>query len=630
MRRGRETTMVTIALSGPDNVGKTTHLRLLADRTRAISAGPLDDHDPRWENAKDHGLSVWWFTAAPVEEVVDVLACSYLRRAEHCASLPTDSLVLVDRGMSMLEASVVATVATRDHLDYRSASERAADLLAPYSKDIAQARVAEREVLILHDHDIQQGVGRALDRGWSVTPEYAYYQQVLQTHLHANPAAQTALVAGSASIMDVHHELCVRLNQAGVTVPVPSITGINVVALGGLSESGKSTAGAHLHDVHHFDRLKIGYLLGLAAARHGIDDVNALDPMRTAELLVVELDRYTSAHHYQRWVSIESLHGVDLATSLRALLGNQLTVLYLDVIEQTRKARGTAGADDVTARDITKKSRGADRIHAVADAVVDNNGAAIELKHNLDRVVRTRMWPTRQPVTTTVPALGLPGHLSRYLDRMLQLLADPSDPVISLLAITGSGSRGKYQQGWSDLDVFAIADTGRIPEVRTALNTISRDLESVKLGFTVITLDECRAGTLTSRLTHVVASIANGTNPVLWSAPGLELPEPDDVTVTSAKWVDATMAAVEIRRLLIRKSPDLRALYKVTALLAKIIMKGEGSYYADDRDALEAFLGITGQPSADLDGARANEIAGIRLANSVVSWWLTSVSGGAR
>ena len=80
------------------------------------------------------------------------------------------------------------------------------------------------------------------------------------------------------------------------------------MALGGLSESGKSTAGAYLGTRHRYARLKIGYLLEVAAARCGTADVYALDEVTIAEMLVLGLEMYCAAHHFQRHVSIESLH----------------------------------------------------------------------------------------------------------------------------------------------------------------------------------------------------------------------------------------------------------------------------------------------------------------------------------
>lgn len=59
---------------------------------------------------------------------------------------------------------------------------------------------------------------------------------------------------------------------------VPHIRARARVAIGGLSESGKSTTAQHLHHRHGFARLKIGYLFGLAAVRHRIGDITRLPP----------------------------------------------------------------------------------------------------------------------------------------------------------------------------------------------------------------------------------------------------------------------------------------------------------------------------------------------------------------
>jgi hypothetical protein len=112
--------VTVVAMSGPDNVGKSTQVRLLGRRTGMADLGALDAHDPRWPGAHSAGLAEWWFGAAPVSEVTDVLACSYLARA---ASGGNDhGMRLADRGVPMLEATVVATAAVREHLGHGAAA----------------------------------------------------------------------------------------------------------------------------------------------------------------------------------------------------------------------------------------------------------------------------------------------------------------------------------------------------------------------------------------------------------------------------------------------------------------------------------------------------------------------------
>ncbi|MFF1903281.1 hypothetical protein [Kitasatospora sp. NPDC058218] len=104
---------VTIAFSGPDNVGKTKQIGVLSRRLgpAAQATGPLDDHDPRWDGIKSMGMGTWWFDRGPIEEVADVLAGSYLERSRRLSTAPVR---LMDRGIPMLEASLAATVAVRE------------------------------------------------------------------------------------------------------------------------------------------------------------------------------------------------------------------------------------------------------------------------------------------------------------------------------------------------------------------------------------------------------------------------------------------------------------------------------------------------------------------------------------
>ncbi|TYB63286.1 nucleotidyltransferase domain-containing protein [Nonomuraea sp. PA05] len=621
------TALTMVALSGPDAVGKTTQIRLLT-RRRADTwdAGPLDAFDPRWRAAHDNdgGLAAWWFTDAPLSEVADVLACSYLERARHART--RRGLVLIDRGPAMLEASVTATAAVRLGLGHARAAEHARALLAPYADDLTAAFDGVSELLLLHAADPQDGAAQALARRNSTSPLYRAYQHTLHQHLHADPhPSDETIVTGTAPIMQVHRQLCHRLRTRGIDVPLPVIDRVRVIALGGLSESGKSTAGAYLAERHGSARLKIGYLLELAAARHRIADVYAVTPVEAAELLVDELDRFCAAHHYQRLASIESLHSDQLAAALKPLLGDGVLLCYLDTVLQARQERGVDGPGDVADRDTVKHARGADRIHQIADVVVPNNGPLYALQHRLDRLIRqhAQAWPQTAPHRTSLAGLSLPEPLNAFLHRLTAGLTHPR-PLVDLVAVTGSAARGGYTDGWSDLDVLLLADEAAVTATAEVVARHEGLLGGVKLGITLISTAECRAGVLPSRLLHAVAAIAAGTTAVLWHVPGLRLPCPDPHTVAVAGATDAAQAAVQIRRLLLRRPLQVRALYKTAALLAKIVLGAQGSHHAADHEALAAFAALTGEPiSCRGPGSSAEDVTA--LAQRVLGWWLAGL-----
>jgi cytidylate kinase len=624
--------VVAVAVSGPDNVGKSTQIRLLAREAGVTEAAPLDAHDPRWAGAHAQGLADWWFRRAALEEVVDVLACSYLARS--AAACSDDEVRLVDRGIAMLEATVVATAAVRERLSYQAAVPRAGELLAAYQADLERAEAGEWAVLLLHAEDPAAGTERALARERQVSPVYAAYQRVLNDHLHALAAAgrfAEIIVVGDRPILEVQHELRVLVcDRLGVPVPGLALHQVQVVALGGLSESGKSTAGAYLAARQGYARLKIGYLLEAAAARCGVADVYALDEAAIAEMLALGLETYCAAHHFQRQVSIESLHRAGMTAELAKLLGDRLMVVYLDASPAIRELRSLAGAADVRERDVVKRSRGAERIREFADVVIGNNGSRMALYRALDRIAASHRWPRAAPHQMTVADLRLPPRLAGYLDALLARVADPALPLVSLLAVTGSGARGKYQQGWSDLDVLAVAGQDNLSHLRAVLAELAGQLGAVKLGFTIVSAAECAAGAVTPRLLHTLALIGAGRLPVLWHADSLMLPCPDHEADAFASLGDGVAAAIEIRRQLVKPTLDLRSLYKVTALVAKVALRAEGEEHPGDTEALHALMGRFPASFAGFDpgvvtAARHDEQAAIQLAHAVLAWWLTTL-----
>ncbi len=624
--------MWAVAISGPDGVGKTTQLRLLARCSEFDDAGRLDQHDTAWLWPQRHGLAEWWFSYAPIEEVTGVLARSYLARA---AGHGTDSRIrLVDRGIPMLEATVAATVAAREGCGYDTAKARALNILGPYREAMERAERAELGVVLLHDRDPMKSVAATMARERETSQRYATYQTVLTTYLHEqveNGRFEEIIVASGRSILSIQQELRAKLRKHGLDVSDVALERVRIVALGGLSESGKSTAARYLQSQHGYARLKIRYLLQRAAELKGIDDIYALEPVEIAELLVHELDSYCATHQFQRHVSIESLHRLDITRELTKLLGPCLSIVYIDARSSVREKRGKDGPFDVRHRDVVKRSRGADRIRHIADHVIDNNGPLIALYHALDGIAVRDRWHRIELHRSTASSLGLPPHLTVYLERLLDRTTRRRRPLVSVLAVTGSGGRGGYQDGWSDLDVLIIAEASALRQLRRILSDLTPELNQVKLGVTLLTHTECQSGALTPRLAHTLRSIGSGELPVLWCREGLSLLLPDQESDVWASLEDGVAAAIEIRRQLLKPRPELRSLYKATALLAKVALRAEGKEYNTDKEALLALRTyLPGLDCGIVQGAQHDMRITEILATRVLDWWLGTFTGDHR
>lgn len=621
------TTPQIIAMSGPDNVGKSTQLRILSRRLypEARLCGPLHDYDPRWPSPFGSGLSAWWFSTAAPADLADVLARSYLAR--HAAATP-DGLWLLDRGVPMLVASLAATLSVRLNLDDNDGHEEALRLLRPYKQDLQICAKREIGVVLLHSLDAQESAARSLAREVVVDDLYRRYQEHLAVQVLRRAAKSDfayAIVVGDRPVMSVQDELRSALRELGVPCPPSALSRARVVAFGGMSESGKSTAANRLRQRHAFTRLKISYLLDQSARCHGIGDVYSRDAASQAELLVDALDRYLAAHSFADRITIESLHRLDATLALRPLLGSNLVIVYVETQEELRRERATEASATFTQRDKLKRSRGADRIRDIADIVLSNDSSRVRLYHHLDELALSLTWRHSAPRVASVTDLGLPASISGHVRRLVCQLTTP--PVIDLVAVTGSSGRGRYQPGWSDLDMLIVADRTAWSVVRSAIAELRTSLGDIKLGLTLITSAECRAGALTPRLVHTLRQIGTGEIAVQWCAPDLLLPcpTPDDDAAISLS--DGAFAAIELRRQLMRPEFEARTVFKLAALLAKVMLRVTQKDTADDEASLRSFLAEADSLKSieALAAARADSDEAQVIAFTVLDAWLAQL-----
>jgi len=176
-----------------------------------------------------------------------------------------------------------------------------------------------------------------------------------------------------------------------------------VFAIGGLSESGKSSAGQYL-DSKGITRLKIATLLKtIMEKEYPGADFNKWQPeiivtqsewlwKRFSEELVSQTEEENIEH-----CAIESLYRPGLAQSLRKTLADKLVILYVDIPQEIRLQRqiirqNLKDIDESKAcllpRDKDKLQWGALEIKELADVIIDNSGTISELYCQLDVIMQ--------------------------------------------------------------------------------------------------------------------------------------------------------------------------------------------------------------------------------------------------
>ena len=584
---------VSVSLNGPDNVGKTTQLHWLARGTANASlVGTLSLWDPRWQTVAYGDFARWWFHDSTTREHVEIVFSSHAARRRG-----SGRLALEDRGWPMLVALCAATAAVKEDL----AAEEALGLVEDLAAQYPAAPRHEIHVLLHHADDPAVDARLALAREEQAASRwYADYQHALATVLRLQVRRgdyDLVIVRGDRPILPIQRGLRHGLRTLGLPVePLPPSRPDRLWVLAGLSECGKSTVGDLLRVEHGTTRLKIGYLLDVAAARAGLDDPYTYwDEASQAEALTEEVLRFCARNPGNARISVESAHRLAATRHLQRIWGEDCHVIYIDADSTVRMARSEEDIESTRSRDQTKQDRGAHQIADIADWRIDNCGGLADLKfavHRLASTATTLRTPGTSPQEKTIN----PPWVRRWLTRAVCHLVDPD--VAAVLA-TGSTGRAAWHPGWSDLDLLVVRDELPASWLRETAATLTAP-DGVKVGLTLFTAAEVTSGHIPPRLVHAFRLAARNGEGVLHLRGDFAFPAASPDGDDRAARAELPLIASTLRRLVAKPRFDVRGVYKHVVLMMKIILRAESIAAETSDEVVAAF-------------ARTFPAAGVRL-----------------
>jgi predicted nucleotidyltransferase len=427
--------------------------------------------------------------------------------------------------------------------------------------------------------------------------------------------------------------------SAGEVIVSPNID--QVIALGGLSECGKSSSGEYLRYVDGTYRLKMSFLIDLAARRGGVGDPYQLDRPAQAGLLLEGLNAFADMHVEARRFTIESVHSDELIFALKQLLGDRLLIVYLDVPAHLRAARSETSRAALRVKDDVKTSRGAHRVAAGADHLIDNSGSITALHARLRMIA----FKDASSAIRVEPAAAsfLPARVADAIDRCAASLANA--PAVEFMALTGSSVDGVWLPAWSDIDVLISADHSAHPVIVQEVHALQAHLMStfgIGCAVTLVTPGEIRALLVQPRVVYSLSRLSDGRSPALFANPALRLLQVTRDKIRHAATQDLPLVVVTLRRLLAAgtaEPSDLRTVYKHIVLLARLLLRSSG-FDATGSDAIVDMseVELTGLGSLNLppvavlaqayarDDASGHAEAVSQAAHSLLGWYAQQVN----
>jgi hypothetical protein len=567
---------VSLSLNGVDNVGKSTQLRWLARGIPgAHLVGTVDGWDSRWEGFAAGDFARWWFVDSSTAEHVGLLLGSHdSRRAG------SEAMALEDRGLPMLRATCAATAAIKDGV---SAPE-ALQLVDRLAADLPTAGPRqELHILMRRRIDPLQEASEALRRESNPGERYSAYQRALAevVFLQAERGEYHAVLdIGDGAILDVQRRLRECLVDFGVAVAsLPDHNLDRLWVLAGMSEGGKSTVAELLRDEHGVSRLKIGYLLEIAALRAGVPDPYQWSEPEQAERLTEEVLAFALASKAHT-ISLESAHRCEATAHLKRIWGNGCRVVYVDADPAIRMSRTVETEAELRARDATKHERGADQIANIADHVIDNSGPLSALKLSVERLVSAADLPYVAAQVTG------PITCHRWLEQATEHLVDEH---VALVLATGSTGTTSWRDGWSDLDLLVVRDTLSVNWFRHTIGTLPTP-GGIKVGVSAFTIGDIETLRVPPRVIQSLRRAARGTG-VLHRRDDYLIPVPTHSNADRTSRGELGLVLMTSRRLLTAADVDVdvRAVHKHLVLLAKILLRADGEDIDDAEEVLAAF-----------------------------------------
>lgn len=419
-----------ISLNGLDTTGKTTNIDWLKEdlSDRIIEIPRLVNFDPRWgkqdSSGREIGSPEFWFANDNVDDFIDIYLTSLQKMLIYSNSVKDNNpskLILQDRGFANLYSGLIATIRSKTN----KSSKEAKELLNNYCIENEINFPTPNEdisILLYTELSREDNVKETLDRMHLMDPNikdrkaflevYSKYQMYLNEEMDISLIDNffTDIIPARDSILNVQNSIRTKINnysKTGQKVPLLCQNVSNIVGIGGLTESGKSSCGEIIDNDFKGMRLKLYYFINvieLQTKKHH-STMNMADLSRK---YAFEFNRFSNLHYYNPLYAIDSLRDLEFAKELKKAFGSKFTIAYVECSRSLAAKRNAVrlgcsikdAYDDIKKRDLSKVATGADKVIEIADCVINNNYGMEDFKKSISNLLENEKMSKRKRVNS--------------------------------------------------------------------------------------------------------------------------------------------------------------------------------------------------------------------------------------
>jgi hypothetical protein len=189
-------------------------------------------------------------------------------------------------------------------------------------------------------------------------------------------------------------------------------------------------------------------------------------------------------------------------------------------------------------------------------------------------------------------AAELPERPAQAISALTEIIASAHlGHGVFLLALTGSSVDGRYQPGWSDIDVVLVVDSPLLDKFVDAVKQFGATWPDTSTA--LLSTSELRSGRVPPKVDYVLRQLNSGSIKAQYRRHAGDLPVLTDNERRLAADFEMNIVLERCRRYLLTDPLRERAVYKYCTLLARLMLRSEiGADPSREEDVLATFHDI--------------------------------------